>query len=409
MNYRQMISKTLSALVIFFFAALYASGQQAGAPHAFNYQAVARDFNGDEMREKNILVRISIIKDSPTGDVMWCEKHTVTTNKFGLFTITIGQGSRESGEMTSFSDIQWGSAPHYLKVEVDFHDGQGYLPTEPSRLLSVPYAIYANYAANGGTGGGLDGDTDPTNERQNLSMKNDTLLQLINNDGSIQSSVKVDFDPGNEIQDLSLNNHILKITNNAEANDIHLTPYLDNTDNQILYNKDDSIGITGGNKINLSRFRDNTDNQVLSLETDSLQISGGNAVSIAGLKNPQSIVFYVEKNTISTVNIASDNYLVFDEKKLNIGNAYSLINGNFSVPADGLYSFYFTYSGVDKAQEVKIYINNGEHDLMPTVANQKFRWPFMLYLTEGDVVNMVINSGLSTQINKATWAGFKVY
>jgi hypothetical protein len=132
-----------------------------------------------------------------------------------------------------------------------------------SQFFSVPYALYAEYAASG-TGGGPvdpdDHDKDATNEIQSLSINTeDNELLLMNPDGTEQSSLPIDYQPENEIQDLSINNNILTITNNADANPVSLTPYLDNTDNQTL-----------------------------TLEEDSIRISGGNAVYITELKNPES-------------------------------------------------------------------------------------------------------------------------
>jgi hypothetical protein len=391
-------------------APLFAQNQN-GAPQGFNYQAIARDYNGQEMRNMDIMVRVSIYPGE-TGPFEWRELHSVTTNKFGLFTIIIGQGTRVEGSIDHFSDIKWGDGARFFEVELDFpNDASGFLPTGKNQLFSVPYALYSNYAANGGSGGILDNDTDPTNERQNLSQT-DTLLQLINNDGSIQSSVKNDFDPKNELQDLLINGNILKITNNPDANDINLSPYYDNTDEQILSNKGDSIVISNGNTIDLSRFKDNTDKQQLILETDSIRITNGNAVNISELRNPQSVYFYAEKTTTSTVTSRQNVYLLFNEKKINAGNAYDVSSGTFRAPSSGLYSFYVIYFA-NSAQTVMVYVNNGEYDLLISAAlgdtNKKIRNSFMLFLEEDNVVNIVVDSGLSNDIGKATWSGFKVY
>ena len=398
MSHMKRISQ-LPLIIVLILMAFKLEGQtQSMAPQGFNYQAIARDFNGQEMRNKDMFARISIYSGSATGALEWREIHSVTTNKFGLFNLIVGQGTRDGGRKEKFSDIEWGSAPHFMEVELDF--GDGYLPTGKNQLFSVPYALYSNYAANGGSGG--------SNERQNLSQT-DTLLQLINNDGSIQSSVKNDFDPKNEIQDLLISGNILKITNNPDANDINLSPYLDNTDNQILQNRGDSIKISGGNTIDLSRFKDNTDRQQLILDTDSIRITNGNAISTSGLKNPSSINFYAEKTTTSTVSLGIDSYLVFNETKMNVGSAYSTNNGDFSVPISGLYSFYVTYEAKN-SQGLKVFVNNGEYDYLVTaIGDGKIRSNFILFLLQGDKVNIIVNSGGNSQIGKATWAGFKVY
>ena len=145
------------------------------------------------------------------------------------------------------------------------------------------------------------------------------------------------------------------------------------------------------------------------LETDSIRITNGNALSTEGLKNPVSINFYAEKTTTSTVNLGIDSYLVFNETKMNVGGAYSTITGDFSIPIDGLFSFYVTYEAKN-SQGLKVFVNNGEyHYLVTAIGDGKIRSNFILYLLQGDKVNIIVNSGGNSQIGKATWAGFKVY
>jgi|GEM_PF-5887416 len=430
----------ISLIFIFFFsgAPLFAQNQN-GAPQGFNYQAIARDYNGQEMRDMNITVQVSIYPNV-TGPFEWRELHSVTTNKFGLFAIIIGQGARVDGSLDYFSNIEWGTGARFFEVELDFpNDASGFLPTGKNQLFSVPYALYANYAANGGSGGVLDNDTDPTNERQNLSQT-DTLLQLINNDGSIQSSVRSDFDPRNELQDLLIDDHVLKITNNPDANDIHLIPYLDNTDNQTLSNKADSIGISGGNTIDLSRFKDNTDKQTLSnkadsigisggntidlsrfkdntdnqyliLETDSIRIANGNAINISELRNPQSVYFLANRTTAYTASGGEYYSLKFDDVKTNVGSPYNPSNGDFTAIYDGLYSFYFVYVA-SESQSIYLYIENSlAETFVADTDPQTYRLSFMRYLNAGDKVNLVIYNrlALSSDIGTGTFSGFKVY
>lgn len=406
--------KALSHIILVFMliiscAALFAQNQN-GAPQGFNYQAIARDYNGQEMRNLDIMVRVSIYPGE-SGPFEWRELHAVTTNKFGLFTIIIGQGTRVDGSLDHFYDIEWGTGARFFEVELDFpNDASGFLPTGKNQLFSVPYALYANYAASGGSGGILDNDTDPTNERQNLSQT-DTLLQLINNDGSIQSSVKNDFDPRNELQDLLIDDHILKITNNPDANDIYLIPYLDNTDNQTLSNKADSVGISGGNTIDLSRFKDNTDEQQLILETDSIRITNGNAINISELRNPQSIYFYANRTTAYTASGGEYYTLKFDDVKTNEGSPFNSANGNFTAISDGLYSFYFVYQA-NESQSILLYINNSSVEtFVSNTLTQTYRLSFMKYLNSGDIVNLVIYNRLAapSPIGTGTFSGFKVY
>ncbi len=113
-------------------------------PNGMSYQAVARDEKGFELKSKELSVRITII--DPTGVSEYSEFHNPVTDKFGLFTFIIGEGSYLSGSAGEFSEINWGSGVHSLKVEVDF--GSGFKSMGTTQFLSVPYALYAGNAAN---------------------------------------------------------------------------------------------------------------------------------------------------------------------------------------------------------------------------------------------------------------------
>lgn len=85
---------------------------------------------------------MSVITGSSTGPISWQETHAVTTNDFGMFTAVIGQGaSTGSGSSVTFDVVDWGSAAHYMKVEIN--TGSGYVDMGTNELLSVPYALMA--------------------------------------------------------------------------------------------------------------------------------------------------------------------------------------------------------------------------------------------------------------------------
>lgn len=115
----------------------------AQAPESFKYQAVARDLSGQTVTNTTISLRLSILTESATGSVVFQETQTAVTNDFGLFSISIGQGTITAG---NFSGIDWSNGDKFLKVETDFTGGNTYTEMGTSQLLSVPYAFYAKYA-----------------------------------------------------------------------------------------------------------------------------------------------------------------------------------------------------------------------------------------------------------------------
>jgi hypothetical protein len=153
---KKFITLTLALASIFSFHA-----QQDAPPQGINYQAVAIDNDGKEMvgvdlqgmpvREKEIRVRFSILKDTETGLLTYREQHLVTTDAYGLFNTVIGQGI-EDASPNSFEQIDWGTGFHFLKVEIDITGGTEYKDMGTQQLWSVPYALYSKYAAAAGNG-----------------------------------------------------------------------------------------------------------------------------------------------------------------------------------------------------------------------------------------------------------------
>ena len=90
----------------------------AQVPQGVGYQGVATDANGIELVNQAISIRASVLSGSATGTVEWEETHATSTDTFGLFTLTIGQGTNTTnGAQTSFADISWGTNTHYLKIK----------------------------------------------------------------------------------------------------------------------------------------------------------------------------------------------------------------------------------------------------------------------------------------------------
>ena len=116
-------------------------------PQGVGYQGVATDANGIELVNQSVSIRASIISASPTGNIEWQETHTTSTDTFGLFTLTIGQGtSTGNGVQANFADISWGSATHFLKIEMDVNGGTNYSHMGTNQMMSVPYSLYAKNA-----------------------------------------------------------------------------------------------------------------------------------------------------------------------------------------------------------------------------------------------------------------------
>ncbi len=228
----------LPSFILFLFCITISFAQ---APKGINYQGVARDNGGNAYASKTISVRISILKNSATGEVEYSETHKPQTNQFGLFTLVIGQGNKVTGD---FAFVSWAIGNKWLQIEIDPNGESSFTLAGTQQLMTVPYAFYAEFAGNSNgltAGPGIainndvitntgDSDGDPTNELQNLAE----VLTKSNNAGGLkitnlgapvvatdaatknyvdaQNALDLDKDPTNELQTLA---QVLGRGNNA--------------------------------------------------------------------------------------------------------------------------------------------------------------------------------------------------
>ena len=139
--------KNLFAFVVVILLCMQAANAQS--PQSIPFQGVARDSGGVLIPNQAMAVRITIHDGSSTGSTVYQETQTVTTNNLGLFTLSIGSGTRNTSYGT-FSSINWGSGAKFAQLEVDPSGGTGYINMGTSQLQSVPYALYALNSGSGG-------------------------------------------------------------------------------------------------------------------------------------------------------------------------------------------------------------------------------------------------------------------
>lgn len=144
---------------------LFGADVMAQVPQGFNFQAVARNADGDLISNSELGVRVTVLQGTEDGTAVYTEVQKPTTSAVGSFLIVIGEGTSED----DFSAIDWSSDNYYVKLEIDPSGGEEYEELGTTRLLSVPYALLAKDVVNGGTGSGelvtnyelntADGDT----------------------------------------------------------------------------------------------------------------------------------------------------------------------------------------------------------------------------------------------------------
>jgi hypothetical protein len=150
--------KIVTLSLLFAGATLLATAQRIGDLKGINYQAVAVDDEGKEivgmdindkpLYNKEIGVKFSILKGNDRP-VQYQETHTTLTDRYGLFSLTIGLGTQTGeGEYTKLLDMPWIDADQWLKVEISIKNDGSYKLVSLQQFMAVPYSFYTDDIAD---------------------------------------------------------------------------------------------------------------------------------------------------------------------------------------------------------------------------------------------------------------------
>ena len=262
-------------------------------PQGVGYQGVATDASGIELVNQAISIRASVLSGSATGTIEWQETHNTSTDTFGLFTLSIGEGtSNGNGSLISFSDISWGSSTHFLKIEMDVNGGTNYSFMGTNQLMSVPYALYA----------------------ENANINYDSISTLLSNDstfittvsGGVGGGCDFRYPEGVEGEGFSIS---------LQVNGTYIVPSGKRFYIHQLYFGGPVLSING---INIS---ENHHNLVIANPGDTIEAEGGiygnislNILSVNATPNVEALTFLLPPN---------GNYTVPSGKRFYIHQKYS--------------------------------------------------------------------------------------
>jgi len=164
------------------------------------FQAVAKDNYSNPAKDRKIYVQSSILQATATGTAVLTEIHETTTDAAGVFSISIGQGTRTGGSATSLSAVPWAQGPFFLNLKIaitptapianwDFSKDFIDLGTTP--FGTVPYALYAGSVA------GLDAKLNASDTTKMLSSfaRVANLNSLVTNKVNVADSTTVYVTP----------------------------------------------------------------------------------------------------------------------------------------------------------------------------------------------------------------------
>lgn len=112
-------------------------------PQGINYQAVARDLDGNLLINQELLIQVSLLPDDKEGNIFYSELHDVETNSLGLFTLIVGQGKVNSG---TFSKVPWSETEIWMEIALYNDELKLFQRLGATKLMAVPYAFHAGSA-----------------------------------------------------------------------------------------------------------------------------------------------------------------------------------------------------------------------------------------------------------------------
>jgi hypothetical protein len=143
-------------------------------PQGFNYQAIARDNEGAIIPETPLKIRIGILQTITPLNVLWEEEHHLSTDRFGLFQLIVGDplAEQSGGSLSSFAEINWLLQPLYLRTSI-YWKGE-WIVMGDAQLFSVPYAFVA---------GNINGVLPELNIKGTVTDLTDPLFEVKNKGG----------------------------------------------------------------------------------------------------------------------------------------------------------------------------------------------------------------------------------
>ena len=311
-------------IILLSFQILLLNCINAQSNKGIHLQGIARNEKGIIISNKQITLRVSILKDSTQGEVDYQEIISVTTNVLGLFFVDIG--AFETNKIVTsgdFEKIKWNLNNYYLQIEIDPNNSLSFVTAGIEKINYVPLSLYADKANSvisqipielGGTG----------------VSSTIGLLKLLNIDkvNNTSDSLK----PISNAMNISLNDKLKKAD----------TITLSNRINQKL-NANDTLKLS-------SRINQKLNNN------DTISLSNRiNAINIVPIINSYALFYDTSKQT-TTISTATAIRFGFQQ----FSNKITIANNSVGSPTKILVSESGIYQVNFNLQFLKLDLNNDE-------------------------------------------------
>jgi hypothetical protein len=128
------------SIMLFLLVSWGAVQAQESLRWGMNYQAVARNQDGEALTNRTISLQATFRLGAADGKVGYREVHRVNTGDAGLFNLVMGGGEVQGGD---FSRLPWSTDQIWLEIGLDEDGGENYSSLGATQLLAVPYAYHA--------------------------------------------------------------------------------------------------------------------------------------------------------------------------------------------------------------------------------------------------------------------------
>jgi hypothetical protein len=151
LNYLRMIKCIYKLILPLLFIFVFVQSKAQVAPSGIVFQAVARDINNNAAANRNVYAIVNILEGSSNGNNVYKESWQVLSTNEGVFTITIGQGTRLSGA-NSLVSLDWTNKIYFFNIQIaiqptlpdpSWTPTNNYINIGTTQFWSVPYAIAA--------------------------------------------------------------------------------------------------------------------------------------------------------------------------------------------------------------------------------------------------------------------------
>jgi hypothetical protein len=151
LNYLRMIKCIYKIILPLLLIFVFVQSKAQVAPSGIVFQAVARDINNNAAANRNVYAIVNILEGSSNGNNVYKESWQVLSTNEGVFTITIGQGTRLSGA-NSLVSLDWTNKIYFFNIQIaiqptlpdpSWTPTNNYINIGTTQFWSVPYAIAA--------------------------------------------------------------------------------------------------------------------------------------------------------------------------------------------------------------------------------------------------------------------------